>query len=237
MGDSGAAKPVRSVSRARMTTEGWCSAVNAWMGYCRAKKGIYTTYTRHVRRDGAGHVAGVSTHSSDHSHRVLTVERQERRGGFGELLRHRLVPEDRDSGVVVRIVQPDADDSERHRRSRRRGALGAGSQHVESGRGERAGRVDVEHAGRSVKADKDVAVSIESARRVATAAGDVHGGVAGPVTHEGPVVGAQRTRARRRSASRSTTSRRSRRATAPRRPKPWRSCSASPSNAATCSPR
>jgi hypothetical protein len=47
MGDSGAAKPVRSVSRARMTTEGWCSAVNAWMGYCRAKKGIYTTYTRH----------------------------------------------------------------------------------------------------------------------------------------------------------------------------------------------
>ncbi len=45
MGDSGAAKPVRSVSRARMTTEGWCSAVNAWMGYCRAKKGIYTTYT------------------------------------------------------------------------------------------------------------------------------------------------------------------------------------------------
>ena len=28
-----------------MTTEGWCSAVNAWMGYCRAKKGIYTTYT------------------------------------------------------------------------------------------------------------------------------------------------------------------------------------------------
>ena len=46
MGDSGAAKPVRSVSRARMTTEGWCSAVNAWMGYCRAKKGIYTTYTQ-----------------------------------------------------------------------------------------------------------------------------------------------------------------------------------------------
>lgn len=29
-----------------MTTEGWCSAVNAWMGYCRAKKGIYTTYTQ-----------------------------------------------------------------------------------------------------------------------------------------------------------------------------------------------